>query len=113
MKEILQKLKKGERPKLPINCGELTKLIEECWREDPLQRPTFSNICKRLVGLKKMFMKGTYLSNMVPQFDGARSPNPNLSTTSKGCKEETNHSSQKVNATSITMSSLFKLFSIY
>ena len=113
MREILPKIKKGERPELPINCGELTKLIEECWREDPLQRPMFSNICKRLIGLKKMFMKGTYLSDMVPQFDGVRNLFQKLSTTLKGCKEETNHSSEKVNATSITMSSLFKLFSIY
>ena len=113
MREILPKIKKGERPELPINCGELTELIEECWREDPLQRPTFSDICKRLIGLKKMFMKGTYLSDMVPQFDGVRNLFQKMSTTLKGCKEETNHSSEKVNATSITMRSLFKLFSIY
>jgi hypothetical protein len=113
MKEILPKIKKGERPKLPINCGELTKLIEECWREDPLQRPTFPDICKRLISLKKMFMKGTYLSDMVPQFDGVMNFFQKLSTTWKGCKEETNHGREKVNATSIPMSSLFKLFSIH
>jgi serine/threonine protein kinase len=103
MREILQKIKKGERPELPINCGELTELIEECWREDPLQRPTFSDICKRLIGLKKMFMKGTYLSDMVPQFGGVRSLIQTMATTLKGCKEETNHGSEKVNGTSITM----------
>ena len=113
MREILPKIKKGERPELPINCGELTKLIEECWREDPLQRPTFSDICKRLIGLKKMFMKGTYLSDMVPQFDGVWNVSQKMSTTLEGCKEETNHGSEKVNATSMTMRSLFKLFSIY
>jgi hypothetical protein len=31
----------------------------------------------------------------------------------KGCKEETNHGSEKVNATSTKMCLLFKLFSIY
>jgi hypothetical protein len=87
LREILQKIKKGERPELPINCGELTELIEECWREDPLQRPTFSDICKRLIGLKKMFMKGTYLSHMVPQFGGVRNLDQKIATTLKGCKE--------------------------
>jgi len=112
MREILQKIKKGERPKLPINCGELTKLIEECWREDPLQRPTFPDICKRLISLKKMFMKGTYLSDMVPQFDGVMNFFQKFSIRRKGCKEETKHSREKVNATSIPMCSLLKLFSI-
>jgi hypothetical protein len=50
-----------------------------------------------------MFMKGTYLSNMVPQFGGVRNFSQKLSTTSEGCKEETKHSSEKVYATSITM----------
>jgi serine/threonine protein kinase len=111
--DIHQKLKKGERPELPINCGELTKLIEECWRENPLQRPTFSDICKRLTCLKTMFMKGAYLSDMIPQFGGVRSFSQKISTTSEGCKEETQHSSEKVNSTSITMCLLLKLFSIH
>jgi hypothetical protein len=101
--DIHQRIKKGERPELPINCGELTKLIEECWRENPLQRPTFSDICKRLTCLKKMFMKGTYLSDMVPQFGGVRNFFQKIPTTSEGCKEATKHSSEKVYATSITM----------
>jgi hypothetical protein len=94
--DIHQRIKKGERPELPINCGELTKLIEECWRENSLQRPTFSDICKRLTCLKKMFMKGTYLSDIVPQFGGVRNFSENISTTSEGCKEETKHGSEKV-----------------
>ena len=68
---ILQKIKDCWRPELPINCEELTMLIEECWIEDPSQRPTFSNICKRLATLKKKFMIGRY-SNDIPQFDKAR-----------------------------------------
>jgi serine/threonine protein kinase len=113
VREIHQKIKKGERPELPINCGELTTLIEECWRENPLQRPTFSDICKRLTCLKKMFMKGTYLSDMVPQFGGVRNFFQKIPTTLEGCKEETKHSSEKVYATSITMCLLLKLFSIH
>src|SRR6202022_3097375 len=65
---ILQTIKDGGRPELPINCEELTTLIKECWIEDPSQRPTFSNICKRLATLKKKFMIGIY-SNDLPQFD--------------------------------------------
>jgi serine/threonine protein kinase len=65
---ILQNIKDRWRPKLPINCEELTTLIEECWIEDPSQRPTFSNICKRLATLKKKFMLGLY-SKDLPLFD--------------------------------------------
>jgi hypothetical protein len=66
---ILQKIKECWRPELPINCEELTMLIEECWNEDPSQRPTFSNICERLATLKNKFMVGIY-SNDLPQFKG-------------------------------------------
>jgi serine/threonine protein kinase len=56
------------RPNLPNNFEELTNLIQECWSQDPLQRPTFSNICERLTSLKKSFLKGTYSYEMVPDF---------------------------------------------
>ena len=72
-KDILKKIKEFERPKLPMNCEELTRLIEDCWVEDPLQRPTFSKICEKLMDLKKMFLRGTYSANLYPKFekDGA------------------------------------------
>jgi serine/threonine protein kinase len=80
---ILQKIEDCWRPKLPINCEELTTLIEECWIEDPSRRPTFSNICKRLATLKKKFMVGIY-SNDIPQFDkgGICSPSTQLTKAS-------------------------------
>jgi len=59
---------KSLRPDLPNNCAELTNLIQECWSQDPLQRPTFSNICERLTRLKKSFLNGTYSCKMVPQY---------------------------------------------
>ena len=74
-KEVILEIKNGGRPELPINCEELTTLIEECWIEDPSQRPTFSNICKRLATLKKKFMVGVY-SNDLPQFDEGRTSSP-------------------------------------
>ena len=72
-KDILKKIKEFERPQLPMNCEELTRLIEECWVEDPLQRPTFFEICDKLIGLKKMFLRGTYSASLRPKFekDGA------------------------------------------
>jgi hypothetical protein len=70
---ILKKIKEFERPKLPMNCEDLTRLIEECWMEDPLQRPTFSKICEKLIDLKKMFLRRTYSASLCPKFekDGA------------------------------------------
>jgi serine/threonine protein kinase len=72
-KGILKEIKEFERPQLPTNCEELLRLIEECWVENPLQRPTFSEICEKLIGLKKMFMRGTYPASLCPKFekDGA------------------------------------------
>jgi serine/threonine protein kinase len=70
---VLKKIENFERPELPVNCEELTRLIEECWVEDPLQRPTFVDICKKLIDLKKMFLRGTYSASLHPKFeiDGA------------------------------------------
>ena len=72
-KDILKKIKEFERPELPMNCEELTRLIEECWVEDPSQRPTFFEICQKLIDLKKMFLRGTYSASLRPKFekDGA------------------------------------------
>jgi len=60
--------KKNLRPDLPNNCEELTNLIEECWSQDPLQRPTFFEICERLKSLKKSFLNGTYSCKIVPEY---------------------------------------------
>ena len=98
---ILQKIKDGWRPELPINCEELTTLIEECWIEDPSQRPTFSNICKRLATLKKKFMVGIY-SNDLPQFDKGWTCSP--STQLKKASNQMNVSApKKVRTHSITI----------
>jgi serine/threonine protein kinase len=72
-KDILKRVEEFERPQLPVNCEELTRLIEECWVEDPLQRPTFVDICDKLIDLKKIFLRGTYLASLRPKFekDGA------------------------------------------
>nr|PNR52465.1 hypothetical protein PHYPA_008839 [Physcomitrium patens] len=57
-KELLKKIEKGERPKLPSNCDDLSKLIEECWTLNPSRRPSFGDICKRLEILKKKYLVG-------------------------------------------------------
>ncbi|XP_024399486.1 uncharacterized protein [Physcomitrium patens] len=56
MKKILERIENGERPNLPSNCDELTRLIKECWSLNPLQRPKFVNICERLIVLKRKFI---------------------------------------------------------
>jgi serine/threonine protein kinase len=71
-KDILEKIKEFERPELPTNCEELTRLIEECWVEDPLQRPTFPEICDKLIDVKKMFLRGRYSTSLRPKFEKDR-----------------------------------------
>nr|PNR59808.1 hypothetical protein PHYPA_002600 [Physcomitrium patens] len=56
--ELLKKFESGERPKLPLNCNDLSKLIEECWTLNPSKRPSFGDICKRLTTLKKKYLVG-------------------------------------------------------
>ena len=54
---VKMKVLNCERPKLPHHCPPLLKvLIEECWNQEPIQRPTFEDICKRLKFLKCLLM---------------------------------------------------------
>nr|PNR42831.1 hypothetical protein PHYPA_017662 [Physcomitrium patens] len=63
MEAILERIEKGERPKLPSNCNDLIELIQECWMLNPLHRPKFANICKRLNLIKKKFLVGIEVAN--------------------------------------------------
>uniref|UniRef100_A0A7I4F4R3 Protein kinase domain-containing protein n=1 Tax=Physcomitrium patens TaxID=3218 RepID=A0A7I4F4R3_PHYPA len=71
MKEILERIEKGERPNLPSNCDDLIELIQECWRLNPLHRPKFANICERLKLLKKKYLVGIGIAN-APKFEAAK-----------------------------------------
>ncbi len=50
--KIENKVKEGVRPKLPTNFNGLVSLINECWRLDACNRPSFQAICERLKKLK-------------------------------------------------------------
>ena len=55
-----QKAKLGDRPVLPENCpSRLKLLIEQCWSQEPRDRPHFDIICKELRYLKYLLMTGT------------------------------------------------------
>jgi len=44
----------GLRPDIPSYCpDDYAELMQECWQDQPDDRPTFSNILKRLFQLKK------------------------------------------------------------
>lgn len=46
---LLQKLKAGERlPSRPGWPQWIADIMQQCWRTDPRERPTFSQICDRL-----------------------------------------------------------------
>lgn len=58
--EAKQKAKLGDRPVLPENCPPRLKLlIEQCWSQEPRDRPHFDVICKELRYLKYLLMTGT------------------------------------------------------
>ena len=42
-------VKNAQRPELPeIYPQELVELLQDCWKRDPMTRPSFEEICKRL-----------------------------------------------------------------
>jgi hypothetical protein len=46
---IYRKVEQGERPRIPSNISPaFRRLIEDCWDQNPLCRPTFVNIVERL-----------------------------------------------------------------
>jgi hypothetical protein len=54
LRQLLQKLNSGLRPRLPRNeCPKyLSALIKKCWSRNAARRPTFATICKTLVNCK-------------------------------------------------------------
>lgn len=68
--DIYETIMRDDMPALPTNHEDLRILIKDCWAMEPLQRPTFSEICERLTIMKRGFLVGTH-SNVIPQF-GAR-----------------------------------------
>lgn len=55
------KVLNNERPQIPSNCPlSLRKLIEKCWAQDPVQRPSFAKIKNKLM-MEKCLFEGTNL----------------------------------------------------
>ncbi|XP_024543706.1 mixed lineage kinase domain-like protein isoform X1 [Selaginella moellendorffii] len=56
----MEQVLRGERPEIPATCPEfLSQLMRECWNHDAKERPSFSDICKRLKQLKSRIITGT------------------------------------------------------
>ena len=50
--EVLDAVERGERLALPNDClPELKALIQDCWKGEPRQRPSFRDIENRLTTL--------------------------------------------------------------
>jgi hypothetical protein len=61
--EFNEKVRNGDRPKwrsIDHYPSSLKTLIEECWSGDPLKRPAFGSICKRLRRIKGFLITGSY-----------------------------------------------------
>ncbi len=55
--ELLQVIRQGERPPLPLNCPTLLEnLIKRCWDTDPCNRPSFLQVCNELLNFKRLNM---------------------------------------------------------
>jgi serine/threonine protein kinase len=52
--KLLQVIKQGERPPLPLDCPTLLEnLITRCWDTDPCNRPGFLQVCNELLDVKR------------------------------------------------------------
>jgi serine/threonine protein kinase len=66
---VKTKVLNGNRPELPLYCPPKVKtLIEECWNQEPIKRPSFDNICKRLKYLKCLLMTSKSLQLQLCKF---------------------------------------------
>ncbi|KAG0575598.1 hypothetical protein KC19_5G015400 [Ceratodon purpureus] len=56
---LYEELKKGLRPKLPVDCPEeLLVLIQNCWDTNPHSRPSSVEICLQLERLRYRILRG-------------------------------------------------------
>jgi protein phosphatase 1L len=63
-KNLLQRIRKGERPPLPHvdYCPDyLSELINKCWATNPHERPLFPEICQTLVDYKQRILMQSHL----------------------------------------------------
>ncbi|KAG0616856.1 hypothetical protein M758_5G146300 [Ceratodon purpureus] len=59
LRPLHEKLVKGERPELPVDCPkELVGLLEKCWSTRPGSRPSFMQTCVELEKLRHAFFSG-------------------------------------------------------
>ncbi len=55
--ELLDVIKREERPPLPDDCPTLlANLITRCWNTDPCYRPGFLQVCNELLDFKRSNM---------------------------------------------------------
>ncbi|KAG9156733.1 hypothetical protein Leryth_026448 [Lithospermum erythrorhizon] len=66
-------IKAGERPLFPSNTPKyVTNLTKKCWHSDPMQRPSFSSICRILRYMKRFLVMSpdcNQLDTPMPQTD--------------------------------------------
>ncbi len=63
-RNLLQRIRNGERPPLPHvdYCSDyLSELINKCWATNPGERPQFPEICQMLVDCKQRILIQSYL----------------------------------------------------
>jgi len=56
MFELEQNVINGKRPSIPATCHpQFENLIQLCWQDDPIERPSFDEILEELILIKKSF----------------------------------------------------------
>jgi tRNA A-37 threonylcarbamoyl transferase component Bud32 len=56
-RNVKEKVLKGFRPEIPDYCPSMLKsLIEKCWSQEPMERPSIGDVCSQLKYLKYLLM---------------------------------------------------------
>ncbi|KXJ23083.1 Fibroblast growth factor receptor 3 [Exaiptasia diaphana] len=63
LEKLFELLKSGYRMEKPVNCDDnMYAIMLECWRDDPFQRPTFTQLVKEMDAMLSSLSDKIYLS---------------------------------------------------
>jgi serine/threonine protein kinase len=86
VKAFKERVQKGKRPDLPDYCSNsLSTLIEQCWDENPVNRPDFKTICTQLRYIKGCLLTGMVFHHCILNIQGNSALVANVTCTMMAC----------------------------
>ncbi|KAL5012105.1 hypothetical protein ScPMuIL_010656 [Solemya velum] len=114
--QILERVRKNHRPELPTDCPkELGILIQKCWHQNPVRRPTFTKILSILENLtfprewRALFQEACVPNGVLEDMQSARSivrlvSDTLIHTSTKELKSDQDQTVKRPNGSSLCLS---------